>query len=150
MKKKEIFKIILSWIPALTVMVMIFCFSAQFSEDSAQTSAGILEWIEKTFNITINHEVLSKIAHACEFCALGAMVSVGFLNTLKRPAPVASLLFSVVYALSDEIHQIFVPGRACRAFDIFVDTCGAGVGIIAFMILFYIIGKIKSRKNKTE
>ena len=142
MNKKETFKIVLSWTPALVVMIVIFCFSSQFSEESAQTSTGILEWLEKIFNITINHEVLRKIAHAFE--------SVGFLNTLKRPAPIASLIVSVVYALSDEIHQIFVPGRACRAFDIFVDTCGAGVGIIACLFLFYLTGKIKSRKTKKK
>ena len=150
MNKKETFKIVLSWTPALVVMIVRFCFSSQFSEESAQTSTGILEWLEKIFNITINHEVLRKIAHAFEFFALGATVSVGFLNTLKRPAPIASLIVSVVYALSDEIHQIFVPGRACRAFDIFVDTCGAGVGIIACLFLFYLTGKIKSRKTKKK
>lgn len=129
-------------------MVIIFLFSSQYSDESAQLSGGLLEWLEKVLHISISHGPLRKFAHALEFCALGAAVEFGFFVTLKRVAPVASLMFSLVYALSDEIHQIFVPGRACMAKDVFIDLCGAAAGTIFVIVLVWLAGKIKRNISK--
>ena len=40
-----------------------------------------------------------------------------------------------LYAVSDEIHQIFVPGRSCELRDILIDSAGVLVGILAFQLL---------------
>ena len=37
----------------------------------------------------------------------------------------------MLYSISDEIHQIFVPGRSCELLDVFIDTCGSLIGIIS-------------------
>ena len=47
-----------------------------------------------------------------------------------------------VYAVSDEIHQYFVPGRACMLRDMLLDTCGSLAGIVAALAAV----KIFSRK----
>ena len=39
-----------------------------------------------------------------------------------------AFLFCVAYSISDEIHQHFIPGRACRVTDILIDTTGIAVG----------------------
>lgn len=44
------------------------------------------------------------------------------------------ILISFMYGLTDEIHQYFVPGRACAFFDVFLDSVG-----IAFASLIYLI-----------
>ncbi len=36
-----------------------------------------------------------------------------------------AVLLTVLYAISDEIHQHFTPGRSPRVFDVFIDTLGA-------------------------
>lgn len=41
-----------------------------------------------------------------------------------------AVLFSMLYACTDEFHQIFVPGRACRAADVLIDTAGALTGAL--------------------
>lgn len=149
--KKDIFLRILAWIPAAAIMILIFCFSSQHSDESAQVSQGFLLWLENVFSLVIDHGVLRKIAHGLEFFVLGITASLGFFVTLKRTAPVATLVLCFVYSVTDEIHQIFVPGRACRAKDIFIDSCGAAAGIILFMIFVAAVGLIaKAVKNKKQ
>ncbi len=46
-----------------------------------------------------------------------------------------SVIFSVLYAISDEIHQYFVPGRFMTASDIFTDTLGVAAATIIYLIL---------------
>lgn len=36
-----------------------------------------------------------------------------------------TLIFSGLYALSDELHQLFVPGRDCSIFDLLIDFAGS-------------------------
>jgi VanZ family protein len=40
------------------------------------------------------------------------------------------ILICVLYAISDEIHQSFVPGRGPSIIDVFIDSTGAITGII--------------------
>ena len=54
------------------------------------------------------------------------------------------LLVSILYAISDEIHQLFIPGRSCQITDICIDTLGI---LIGFTIYKYSIKFIK-RKTK--
>jgi VanZ family protein len=53
-------------------------------------------------------------------------------NTCPRLALVKILLitfiFAGLYGLSDELHQLFVPGRDCSAFDLFIDLTGSFLG----------------------
>ncbi|MGV8147186.1 MAG: VanZ family protein [Alkaliphilus sp.] len=44
-----------------------------------------------------------------------------------------TLLVCVLYAISDETHQIFVPGRSAQVSDILIDSVGAAVGILIYL-----------------
>lgn len=52
-----------------------------------------------------------------------------------------AILISMIYGISDEIHQFFVPGRACTIFDVGLDSIG-----ILFASMIYLIS-IKFRKR---
>jgi VanZ family protein len=67
--------------------------------------------------------VLRKLAHAAEFAVLGVLL----LRALERPA--AAFLLGTAYAVSDEIHQAFVPGRLGSPLDVVIDAAGVAVGI---------------------
>ncbi len=69
--------------------------------------------------------VLRKIAHAGEYAILGALL----LRALRMRR--LSFLLGVAYAVSDEIHQTFVPGRAGTALDVAIDAIGVAVGVLA-------------------
>lgn len=125
-------------------MVMIFMFSFQSGEASAGVSVSFYDiFIEYTGFDFISHDAFRKLAHFSEFAALGF----GFCGTVyfykTELKVVVPLILSVLYAVSDEIHQFFVPERACRVFDIFVDSIGSLCGIAVFCFLIAVFNKIK-------
>jgi len=140
-------RIIVSWIPVIFVMGLIFWFSSQYSVESAQTSFGLLQFIEKLFNITFDHALLRKLAHAFEYFVLSITVFFAMHITFGKIKPVSTLVLTTLYGLTDEIHQIFVPGRACMAFDVFVDMCGATAGVIVCAVLSWLLG-LRMRAKK--
>jgi VanZ family protein len=68
--------------------------------------------------------VLRKLAHAAEFAVLGALL----LRATDR-APFAFALGSL-YALSDELHQVLVPGRMGSPLDVAIDIVGVACGVL--------------------
>ena len=60
----------------------------------------------------------------------------------------AALGFTVLYAISDEIHQLFIDGRTARFTDVLIDAAGA-LGGILLVLLIYTLIKHKKHKIKT-
>lgn len=61
-----------------------------------------------------------------------------------------SLIIGVTYAASDEMHQLFVPGRSGKLADILIDSLGIITGIIFFLLIIKVLEKIIKdlKKNK--
>lgn len=82
-------------------------------------------------------EVLGRYMHAAEFAVLAFLLA----RTLvwKGPLNLALLLtaffVSDLYAMGDEYHQMFVPGRRFETGDILLDILGAVLGILVFILL---------------
>jgi VanZ family protein len=70
--------------------------------------------------------VLRKLGHAAEFALLGALL----LRARLRPSVAFAL--GVAYAVSDEIHQHYVPGRVGAWYDVAIDAAGVAVGVLAW------------------
>jgi VanZ family protein len=68
--------------------------------------------------------LLRKLAHAAEFAILGALL----VRALRRPGWAVAL--GIAYAVSDELHQSFVPGRQGSALDVALDSVGVVVGAV--------------------
>ncbi len=88
---------------------------------------------------------IRKIAHMSEYALLAFLVYIAFLVDglifVKRWFD--TLILTVCFACTDEFHQLFVPGRSGRVFDVCVDTTGC---LIALIICFLI--HKKRMKNK--
>ena len=54
----------------------------------------------------------------------------------------------LLYAASDEIHQLFVPGRSGEVRDVMIDFSGAVLGIALSMLVFLLICRIKKKRNE--
>ena len=67
---------------------------------------------------------LRKLAHTAEFAILGALL----LRATQRPGLAFTL--GVLYAVGDELHQTFVPGRQGSAVDIAIDAVGVACGVL--------------------
>ena len=74
-------------------------------------------------------DVVSPCAHFCEYAVFGALLANALRHHLPvRKAPVAALVCGSLYGVTDEFHQLFVPGRMCDPADWAVDTAGVLLG----------------------
>jgi VanZ family protein len=75
-----------------------------------------------------------KLLHVSEYLVLAVLLARALNNGIRRPVPMARLLLAWAlcsgYAVTDEIHQIFVPGRSPDARDALADACGAALGLL--------------------
>ena len=105
-------------IAAIIYAPLIFVLSSQPS---------IPEFMEPVFSVS------DKLAHFIEFAILGGFLFLTFASAGWRPfdAPMA-LVLGVAYGLTDELHQLLVPGRMGDPMDALANGAGA---IIAVLIL---------------
>ena len=101
------------WLPLVVWMGLIFYLSAQ--PDLPSAPEPLLDLI------------LKKTAHATGYAVLAAL---GYRAVNGRITGIAPWLCAILYAISDEMHQTFVPGRHGTATDVLIDGAGAAVGII--------------------
>lgn len=130
-----------TWAMIILWMALIFYFSHQPATKSNELSSGIVELIDNTIKkispninynqVNLNH-IIRKSAHFGVYLILGILVANGLLATSisKSKGIYLSLLISILYAISDEIHQIYIPGRSGQASDVLLDSAGALVGIL--------------------
>lgn len=162
---KIISKKSLLWISTVLWMTLIFLLSAQEAVQSDGLSLGIvgkiLEFISDFDGFpainTIDTEYLirvvssinffvRKMAHFMLFAILSVLVyNLVFCYIFKRTKVIMlSSLICLVYAVSDEIHQLFVPGRAGQFRDVIIDFSGVLTALlIIFLISNYRIKRIK-------
>jgi VanZ family protein len=101
---------ILKWMPAILVMSAIFWFSAQPSDNLPDY--GTLDRLVKKGGHMLGYGLL----------ALSYWYALGW-DVKKRPL---AWLFAMLYAVTDEIHQSFVPGRHPSMWDVLIfDNLGA-------------------------
>lgn len=143
-------KRIVLFILIIFMMCIIFKFSSSNGEESTKHSMGL---IGKTIGVIaeiINPDIteeekiilyekyhlpVRKIAHISEYFILCLFVCL-FLSTYNLDYVFVifySFMFCFFYAFTDEIHQIYVPGRSGNMIDIFVDS----VGILTCLMLYY-------------
>ncbi len=159
---KKIFRIVF-WMLTVLMMVLIFVFSSENANSSQRTSEGFTKKIlsiSKSFNsltefeqITVIEQVQFFVRKAAHFSAF-ALLSISLLSAMlltfkKRFLWLYTFIISVVYAISDEIHQLFVPGRSCRIGDVFIDSMGAlsGILIVLIITMLYKYQKLKKAKR---
>ncbi|MFN3741704.1 MAG: VanZ family protein [Anaerolineales bacterium] len=81
--------------------------------------------------------LVKKSGHLVGYAILGWLFSHSW-ESLKidlKWAQALALLFSLLYAITDELHQSFVPGRHASVIDVLIDTIGIAVGVSAFGLL---------------
>lgn len=132
MKKQLSIILVLIW------MIIIFIMSSFNAEDSANQSNFIVNIIANILNIN-NIELLNliirKLAHFTEYLILGVLVINMFTKNNAKKYYLLSILLCIIYAISDEIHQFIIPGRACQIKDILIDSIGSITGIYLYKLI---------------
>ena len=158
-RNMRIFRIV-SALLLISVMVVIFIFSSENATESDSTSGSLIAAVIKLFtpdweSLTEaeRHELIApyqffvrKAAHFTIYAVLGVLSFLTFITYKKIPLKIRFVIISMVcllYSISDEIHQTFIPGRSGELRDVCVDFCGSLTGII----FIYLISKIKVFKK---
>lgn len=83
---------------------------------------------------TVSFRGLDKLLHACAFGTLAFTLSYWFAADKWRTKPFRYFalvcLITGCYGISDEVHQIFVPGRDASIYDWFADCSGAVLAVL--------------------
>lgn len=156
-KNNKKYRIIFGIVTA-AIMVCIFLFSCEDSDKSSDTSGRIVKIILRIFyedfeNMSLAEQeeirsrishIIRKTAHFTIYAALGffSSLTVGQRKLISM-STAGVILFCLGYAVTDEIHQYFVPGRACMVTDMLLDTCGGITGIIISFVCMKIFYKRK-------
>lgn len=147
---------IISIVVLVLCMVVIFILSNENSVDSTNTSLsttkGVVDKItlhnvdeDTSQNIAYSYDIIIReVAHVIEYLILGLLVINVYKYFFKVDYKcfIICMLFCIIYALSDEIHQSYIPGRTFQYEDIFLDTLGCLIGISHY----YFFYKIKEKK----
>lgn len=146
---KKFIAIILT-VCVVSLMALMFYFSSQNGFESHRLSMKVVEFIKNlnpllvdlkknSFLEYVNFDfVIRKIAHLMEYFSLTLLiyfVALGF-RTSQKKARVLAIIFSILFSISDEVHQIFVNGRNPLMLDIFIDAAGT-IGAMTF--IFFIM-----------
>lgn len=128
---------LLNWLPLALWMALIYWVSDQPVLPRPGRRVGISD------------DLFNYMAHALEYAILGWLalrvlqssprVLVGVLAAAERQVldpekrrllvSLCAALFSALYAITDEVHQVFVPGRTAKVLDWLADVGGALVAI---------------------
>ena len=132
------------------IFYIIFGFSNQEGKESASISRQITESITKNIQSiqelepSKKEEVLSriehyirKLAHFSLYTVVGilSMSLMSTYNLKQSKRIITSLGIGIIYAISDEIHQSFIPDRSAQIGDVLIDTAGVITGIIIVILI---------------
>lgn len=145
--QREKIKTIVCWCLTAACMIVIFWLSSRTSNESNQQSSAVLQWLTAHFGDNFfTSFIVRKLAHFLEFTGLSFLFNISLLQTKKRKMPIMSTALTSLYAVSDELHQIFVDGRSCQLSDWAIDTAGAVLGSIAFLLILILISHINKKE----
>lgn len=154
----------------ITWLLIIFLFSNTLGDKSDEQSKLIVEQIVKApssekndieetnknsnnieekanLNIEYLNYIVRKVAHMGEYFILALLVLnviYQFKNDRKISDYIICVSFCFVYAITDEVHQLFVAGRTGQFSDVLIDTLGASIACFVIMLIKW----IKLRKSK--
>ena len=148
----------LSFIPALLMMYIIFSFSAQNGTTSAglsyKVSHKVVSVVDKALDLELTdtqihnginkiHFYIRKTAHFLEYFLLAISVTIPLYVYRIRSLwlMLTASILCICFAGFDELHQLYVDGRAGSLKDVFIDSMGIISGIIFVKTFGYIFAK---------
>lgn len=136
-------KKLILWILIFVWMITIFMFSAQNGDESSELSQGFLRTFILRFTpdnisediVNMMEYIIRKCAHMTEYAVFGILVfyQIKLYRLFEKEwnRIVMAVICVMIYASTDEIHQLFVGGRSGRFTDVLIDMAGGFIGIMA-------------------
>lgn len=152
---REKFLSVMKYLPIVLLIIhciVIFNFSAQSATESTKTSTTVVEKVLDVVNgekevtkedVKKAEPIARSIAHFMLYFVLGFLSALVLRNVKEFPRLFAVLIFCILYAIVDEIHQTFSPGRTFEFEDILVDFAGSACGFLVYFVIQKIWRKIR-------
>lgn len=142
---------IVSLILLFSWLLLIFYLSNQKGDSSLKSSNFIIDLLNnlfKEFNFNIKSIkyisfIIRKLAHMFLYFVLYLLTFYTMYQFNFKKRKVLSFIFCLLYAISDEFHQLFIINRSGMVIDVFIDMLGS---LLAYLV-FYIKTKISFRKS---
>ncbi len=143
-------KKVVLWSVVILIAAGIFIFSSQDATHSTITSGKVVKVVTdiivpdlKQKPTTEQREIMQlisllirKSAHFFEFMCLGFFMRNLISCYQMKFQSVHAWIFTTIYAMTDEIHQLFIVGRSGQIQDVLIDSAGALTGVtLAFLLL---------------
>lgn len=159
---------------ALLIFQMLFIFTmSSFGPDSSNAQSnffvnlisGLVPNLKTStsasaFDLKTLIFFVRKTAHFTEYAILGLLFYLNLKHYSKKQSLnhhlgqkqspklfALAILFSALYACTDEFHQLFVPGRTGQPFDVLVDTLGATFGCLVVLAVQKIRTRLALRRS---
>lgn len=146
----------IAWTAAICWMAVIFVLSHQPASTSSGLSSGIAAMIiDAVYNILPGvdipmegfHLFIRKNAHFFAYFVLGILLLNAFRDNSRHTSKdlFVSFMAAVLFAASDEFHQLFIDGRSGELRDVLIDSSGAATGIFVY---WTIISQLSGRRKE--
>lgn len=144
----------------------IFYLSHQTSSQSRAISSVVAEKVYENVDLTperfeykndtwlLAHyeHLIRKAAHLLLYIVLGVLLAIACAGYFKKKRNIflISSAIGIFYAVTDEVHQYFIPGRSFLAEDIFIDSIGVTIGSLFVIFMLWSIICFRKRRNKQD
>lgn len=95
-----------------------------------------------------------KLLHLVEYYILGYLLMRAFITSdvpfLAASPVAAAILIGSAYGLSDELHQVFVPGRDSSLLDFLFDAAGVALAALTYSFVRHQLGPVRVLENRIE
>ena len=145
----------------IVLLGVIFFFSSRQGNVSNQDSYEVgVTVVEKFLSISGNYSeeeiqqfvlknnyTIRKIAHMVEYFILAVLVSLVYGSPKKEgfKRVLVPVLITLTFAVVDEVHQLYVPGRDCKVSDVLIDGIGIILGVLACILIGELIKRVKKK-----
>lgn len=152
-------KKIISLVLLISWMTLIFSLSSKNGEESGSMSTELIKTVVKIVTNIESEEKLDKIAdkysfivrkcaHFFEYFVLSFLtINVLYSFDVKKFTILYAALFCVIYAITDEVHQLFVGERSGQISDVLLDSSASLIGSYIFNKLYILRGKHEKKNN---
>ena len=152
-------KAIILWIFTIIWMIVIFAFSTNDGAASVSTSKKVSYEVvnivekkkteeQKRERVEEINPTVRKLAHAFEYAILCILLLLALKssNIKEYKIYLIALIICILYATTDEIHQLFISGRSGELKDVIIDTGGATIGLMIYELIRKMFTKKELKK----
>jgi VanZ family protein len=141
------------------ILWLAFIFFASTGEFSAENTSRIIRplllWLFPGISeerLALAHFLIRKAAHFTEYAVLALLSARAFSTSskdqLRRRWFFISLALIILYALTDEYHQSFVPSRTSSIYDSLIDMSGGLITLVVLGLLWRRKRRLKADSNE--